>query len=126
MATEADPIDLLLDENGDLDVGADLALSSGIAGVVQAVTIRLQSVKGEWVFDLDDGVDWWDTILGQNFEDNAERIQFEIRNAILSTPNIVELQRLTLEFNTSSRLLTIRWKARTAFGETGVVTTVIV
>ena len=124
MALVTDPIDLLLDPvTGDLVVTTDLQFSSGVSGVVQAVSIRLNQFKGEWFADLDLGVPWFQEILGQ--KPNAPQIRTQIRQAILDTPGIVEVTSLEIFFEGVTRNLTIEWRARTEFGDTPPVTELI-
>jgi hypothetical protein len=61
-----DPIDLLLDDNNDLVFrDGDLVFSTGIEAVVQACRIVMQMFRGEWFLNLDAGLPYWESILGQ-------------------------------------------------------------
>lgn len=112
-----DPIDLLLDDDGDLVVeGGDLVLSSGLPGAAQGIRIRVLTFRGEWFLDLDDGVPYFQEILGHKFEETRAREAF--REAIAAAPGVVEVPSITLDFNRGTRVLTISWTARTEFGDT--------
>ena len=118
MATINDPIDLLLDANGDLDLSllTDVQLSTGLQAVTQGVIIRIQTFRNEWFLDLDVGVDWFGRILGQKFNDSV--IRAEIRRAILDTDDDIEILTLDTEFNRGTRDLRIDFEIRTVFGDT--------
>jgi hypothetical protein len=113
-----DPIDILLDENGDLDISTgDIQLSSGLAGVVQAVKLRFGLFRGEWFADLSAGIPWWEEILIKS--PNIIAVREHFRLAILDTPYITEVTALEMTFNPSDRSLTVTWAANTDFGSTG-------
>lgn len=116
MALITEPIDLLLDSDGDLVVGTDLSLSSGLAAIVQGVRIRTQTFRGEWFLDLDHGVPWFTDILGQKY--NEIRVRAAFRDAILDTPGIASLTSLRVDFSAGTRLLTVAWEAKSEFGDT--------
>ena len=114
MATITDPIDLLLDADGDLVVGTDLSLSSGVAAVTQGIRVRLLTFRGEWFLDLDSGVPYYQEILGKKFD--QQRAHAAFREAILATPGVNELLSLVVTFDSPTRELRVLWKANTVFG----------
>lgn len=120
-----DPIDLLLNTStGDVVVGTDLSLSRGVAGVVQAVRVRIALIAGEWFLDLDAGIPYFErigvvaakAIFGQKYSQAKAIAAF--RAAILSTPGVVSVRSLTITFSGLTRALTVLWSAQTAFGDT--------
>lgn len=113
-----DPIDLLLDNTGDLDIsdGIDLSFSSGTAGVAQAIRVRLQLVMGEWFANLEAGVDWVGKIWGQKFD--AVVVTNEMRKAILDAPGVGTINTLTATFDRQFREVTINWDVTSVFGDT--------
>jgi hypothetical protein len=111
-----DPIDLLLDADGDLDVSAGLQFSTGAAAVSQGIRIRIQMFRGEWFLDLDAGVPYHQDLLGAKFNDTRARAAF--RDAIVSAPGVAALLSLTVAFNRSTRVLDVAWKVRTEFDDT--------
>lgn len=122
-----DPIDLLTNAvTNDIVITTDLALTSGIAGVMQSVRIRLATFAGEWFLDLDLGVPFFErdgvsrtrAIFGQKF-DQTKAIN-EFRKIILSTPGIVSVTKLQVSFVGTTRAMTALWQAQTAFGDTPV------
>lgn len=120
-----DPIDILLDSTGDIDLTAgDLQFSRGLPGVAQGCRIAVQLFRGEWFVDLDAGVPWMpnDTvsteqaILGQRFNETKARVA--IRDALLAVPGVLGLAQLLIAFDTSTRAMSVTWRARTVFGDT--------
>lgn len=121
----SDPVSLLLDDDNDLVMPLEFA--TGLTAVAQGIRARIQSFKGEWFADLDDGVPWLErpgvtaveALLGQKFNPVKARAMF--RTAILSTPNVTGLiGDLRLNFDGATRTLFVSWQARTAFGDTDV------
>lgn len=122
---ETDPIDLLLDADGDLVIsGGDAAWSSGIAGVAQGIRIALQLFRGEWFLDLDEGVPYLErdgvsadeALLGQRF--NEPKALRYFRDAIARAPGVNEIVSLSVTFDGPSRALTATWVVSTVFGDT--------
>jgi hypothetical protein len=125
----SDPIDLLVNAlTNDVVITTDLALTSGVAGVMQAVRIRLATIAGEWFLDLDLGIPLFErvgvstarAIFGQKFDQTKAANEF--RKAILSTPGIVSVTSLEVTFDGKTRAMTVIWGAQTAFGDTPVDT----
>lgn len=114
MATITDPVDLLLDDDGDLVVGTDLEFSRGVQAVAQGVRIRLLTFLGEWFADLSIGVPYYRDILGQKFDQG--RVHSAVRGAILSTPGVREITSLSASYTRSTRILTVEWEVLTEFG----------
>ncbi len=111
-----DPIDLLLDDDGDLVVTTDLQWSKGVSGVMQAVRVRIQTFRAEWFADLNHGVPYWQDLLGQKFSALKARAAF--RPEIIATPGVVELLKLETTFEGATRTLDIAFETRTEFGDT--------
>lgn len=74
--------DLLLQADGDLYIGADLAFVSGLAAVAQELKLRLTLFLGEWYKNVDDGVDW-NELLG--VKTDIDRIYSIFRSVMLSS-----------------------------------------
>ncbi len=115
---ETDPVDIALDSNDDLDV--NFHLISGLEGVAQLCRIAVQTFMTEWFANLDEGVDWFGLILGKPFNENVVRA--ELRRVLLTVPNVTEVLAVLPAFNSSTRVLTIRWQTRTVWGDTPVDT----
>ncbi len=119
-----DPIDLLLDANGDLDFSSGgPVFSSGIDGVAQAIRIRLLMVAGEWFLNLDAGMPYYErpgipatkAILAQKF--NPGRVTRIFRDELLDTPGVKSVETLTVAFDGRTRTLSVAWTVTTDFGD---------
>lgn len=111
------PVDLLLDNDGDLLVDAGhIYFSSGLRAVAQGIKIRLLSFKGEWFLDLDHGVPYWQDILGQKYNETKVRAAF--RDAILAAPGVNKILELEVEFDGATRAVNVWWRVQTIFGVT--------
>lgn len=118
--------------------GQDIGTTTGIGAVIQGARIRLEMTAGEWFLNLDigvarferPGVDPARVILGRKF-DKVRAIR-EYRNALLGTPSIagvpgiVELTYLDVSFDNKTRVQTVRWQARTVFGDTPLDTLIVI
>lgn len=111
-----DRIDFQLDDDGDLLIDSDIYFTSGLAAVAQGIQIRLKSSRGEWFLDIEDGVPYYQDILGQKF--NEIKIRTAFRDAILAAPGVNELTTLEVEFDRQTRELDVSWKVVTTFGVT--------
>lgn len=123
---ETDPYDLALGEDGDLAIGEDGGpyFTRGLPAIKQACYIAVSMIRGEWFLDLDAGVPWLErdgvdaatAILGQRFDEG--KVRREVRAALFSVPEVVDVPVLTATFNASTRKISVSWEATTAFGET--------
>jgi hypothetical protein len=113
---ENEPRDLLLGLDNDLIITNDLDWSRGIAAVAQSCRIKLQMFRGEWFLDLDEGIPFWDDILGQKAEAAIAVARQEFRAALLAIEGVLEISKLEVSFES------ITWQVRTALGETPVDT----
>lgn len=115
---ETDPIDFADDGEGDLAFEVDLEFSTGTDAVKQQARAELLLFKGEIFENLDDGVDWYGSVLGQQSTRALPAARAAVRLALLRVPNLVEIIALALTFDSTTRVLTIVWEARTRFGDT--------
>lgn len=121
---EADPIDFLDDEEGDLAFVDDLAFSSGAAAARQQVKAEVQLARGEIFDNTADGVPWYgdangnEAILGETYARAEARMRAELRLAILRAPNVAGVDRLDLTFDARTRIVSGEWEATTRFGDT--------
>lgn len=114
---ETDPIDLKLDDDGDLFIDEDGAhLTTGIEAVVQAVRFRLQLFRGEWFLNLDVGVPWFQEFLGEKYD--PELLRQRLIEAIKDTPGVVEVVSLVIAFDSPTRKISVTWSVRSEFGDT--------
>lgn len=106
--------DLALDANGDLlvnDAGDFVTIDS----VRQGVQIKLRWVKGEWVFNQDFGVPYFDTILVK--APNLALIEKAFRDQILSVDGIVSVGAVNIKIDAKDRTMKADFTATTTDGE---------
>jgi len=116
-----DPVDIELDENGDLKIYPDgLRFISGIAGVAQAIRIALGLYQGEWFLNMDAGMPYYQQILGDpSKQPNIEQvIRANVQAAILAVQGVVSIPTLEVSIDPQTRAALVTWVARTAFGDT--------
>lgn len=101
----------------------DLALVEGLARVRQQLAIRLQFFRGEWFLDLDFGVPWFQEVLGVK-PPPVSHAELLIRDQVLSTPDVEELEELGVDYVGESRALTVELRAKTNFGDVDLTTEV--
>lgn len=104
----SDSSDLLIGDDG------DLALVSGIDSIAQHLTIRLRFFRGEWILDLRIGFPYFEEVLRKAPDLNVIRSLF--REAILTTPGVLELADLTLDYDGVTRTLSVSFRAQTTEG----------
>lgn len=119
-----DPIDILLDADGDIvfEKGT-FAFSSGVEGAAQSLRFGLQMIKGEWDLDLNEGMPWFendsvpetDAIFGSKF--NERKVRQSVRDVVDKNPLIRELLTLSLDYDAGSRRLSIAVEVNTIFGQ---------
>jgi hypothetical protein len=119
-----DEINLLLDDDGDLDLSSgDLELNYGVDAVAQDVSSALRAIRGEWFLDRSLGVPYQENdfvtgdeaLLGQKYREGYARDQFSA--AILGVEGVADLLSLSVSFNASTRRMTVSWKVQCGFDE---------
>lgn len=108
--------DLELDVDGDLVVDTDVHFTSGLQAVTQEIMIRLKTFRGEWFLDLDEGVPYYQDLLGQKYNEVKARTAF--RNEIQKAPYVTKVISLEVSFDRATRELRVSFKAQTIFGVT--------
>lgn len=101
--------DLLLDATGDLAVSSsgDISITDSVS---QAIKIRLQWFAGEWKFNEELGIPYFDEVLVKG--GNDFRTEQLIREQILSVDEVTEVISLTITANKAERTLTISFEAK--------------
>lgn len=119
VASSPDPArDIYLDaltNNFALTPGGDLALVGGVPSIVQAIRQKLRAFLGEWFLDEEEGVAWFESILVKN--PNLTAIRAIHRDAILAVPGVLDLTKLDLVVDASTRTLTVTFEATSDTGE---------
>lgn len=101
---------------GDIDITeGKLTLTTGLKAVEQRIAQRLRLFFGEWFLDKTRGVPWIQQVFKKN--PNPDVVDSAIKREILSEPQVRELQTFLLDLDTSSRVLTVTFKALTSEGE---------
>lgn len=108
-----------LDADGDYTFGgsANDFLVDSPEGVAQAVQTRLLLLKGEWFVDTSDGTPWSTEVLGEH---TRATYDMAIRNRILGTQGVVQIDSYASVFEPNSRKLTITCTITTAYGQTTI------
>ena len=108
--------DLKLTADGDVDCsGLGLTLISGAERVAQQVTTRMRTFLGEWEFDLDAGVPWYQSIIGIKGV-NLNTVDSIIRSQILSVADVKSILSFSMNFDSGARSLAINARIDTVFG----------
>lgn len=117
-----DPIDWLRDENGDLVVPMQHA--TGATAVAQNMQLRLRLFREEWFLNQEVGPPWLpgqivteqQAILGQRFD--VLKTRAGVVSALSGTPGLSSLLDVTINFDRSTRAVSITVDALTLFGDT--------
>lgn len=94
---------LQLDENGDLDFSEGGLRSR--SNVRQRLITRLRSYQGEWFLDTDVGTPWFQRILGKGRR--LGQVTSIFRKRILETEGVLSIEDLSVDYNPSTRKLTV-------------------
>ena len=117
--------DLLLSkESGSLDVvfiKGDLQLVEGEDGERQALEFKYEFFQNDWMLDLRFGIPYFGAILSEGF--NAQELSGIFESAALEEPYVESVERLDLDFNTTTRNLSV---TGAVLAKTGVVIPVAV
>lgn len=94
----------LVNGSGDLDDSTDaLVLTDGLDGIRQDLTSRLRTFLGEWFLDQNVGIPFFREFLVKN--PNQRVVRSVLREVILDTQGIQEIQSLEIELDTTTRTL---------------------
>lgn len=108
--------DLKLNSDGDLDLSTnDLIIHTGLDAIAQDCKVRLKFFQGEWFLDSRLGVPWFTEIIGQ--KPRIVAIKGILRKAILTTPGVLTVLDLEIDFEGSTRTLSYSFRANTVEGE---------
>lgn len=114
-----DPVDFMLDEDGDLVVDTTIHFVTGLDAVCQSLRYRLKLFLGEMFTDRNVGVPYHQELLWQKFDQQKALLIF--RDKILATPNVLSVLSATVEFDSTSRKVSLNFEANTVFGNTGII-----
>lgn len=116
------PRDLLLGDDNDIVVTTDAQLSRGLTGVAQACRVAVQLFAEEWFLDLDVGIPYLQTILGQRRDVGQLLAKKAFREELLQVFGVISVVSLDTSFDSKSRTLTVTFQVRTVLGDTPVDT----
>ena len=109
--------DFVLKPDHDLDLtNQSLSLTSDTNGqsIAQRLKIKLWMFKGEYFFNTEYGVPYYQEIFVKGAtKDEVDQI---FKTAILETPGVEEIIRYTSEFNRTLRTFTLDFTVRTLYG----------
>jgi len=104
--------DIVLNSNGDIDVTDYTSPRLFVEGeelqaIAQHLTIRLRMFRGEWFLDVNQGVPYFQDILGKKGIGNVASIL--LKRVVEQTPGVVRVEDLNVDFN--DRMLTVSFRA---------------
>lgn len=79
---------------------------TGTEEVAQTVKTRLRLFLGEYFRDINDGVPWWESILGKDGTLSSK--EAIIKNRIIRTPGVIRLVSFSTTFDLPTRVYTIK------------------
>lgn len=108
--------DLKLGTDGDLELddNNDLIFVEGLEAIAQDVSVRLRTYLGEWFLDTRQGLPYFQRILGEKPRIGVLKALFG--EAILLTPGISSFTNLDVVYNSTSRGLSVGFRAPTDEG----------
>ena len=109
--------DIRLGTDGDvyLNEDNDLELIEGVEAIAQDVSTRLQTFLGEWYLDERIGLPYFQEILGQKPRLGLVRSLYN--DAIIATPGINTLNDLSIDYDATTRALSVTFRADTVSGD---------
>lgn len=94
--------------------GRDLSIVEGAAATSQRLKVRLKLFFRSWYLNLLAGIPYYETILQKN--PDLLRLEAEMKLAITTVDNVLELLNLDLALDNQTRRLTILFSVRTSDG----------
>lgn len=105
-------MDIMLDGGGDLFVSGDgdIVLAESVA---QKVRIRLRWLKGEWRWDVDEGLPYLDMLLVKN--PDTDGFESEARAKIFEVEEVVDVRDVRIDVDPRTRRATMGYEAATDY-----------
>ena len=103
-------MDILLDKSGDLYVSpqGDIALTES---VVQKIRIRLRWFAGEWRWNREEGLPYFEHLFRKNPDTNS--MEAAVRARIFEVPEVTSVRDVSVTFDSRTRAGKIRFTALT-------------
>jgi len=99
----------------DIDVSdGDIQTISGKDGVLQGLRLRLRTFYQEWFLNTKIGVPYYEYFLVKN--PDPVLMDGIIRTEIMKEPGVKEIIQFSIEIDTSTRAMTLTFKANTIDG----------
>lgn len=112
--------DLQMTRRGDLLItGYDIMVTDSVE---QAILIKLRWFFGEWIYNTELGVQWFEKVLVKN--PNKLLIRRMIEDAVLSVDGVKSVSNVTLSLNNATRKATIGFSVVTTQGKQDVMETI--
>lgn len=112
--------DLQMTRRGDLLItGYDIVATDSIE---QAILIKLRWFFGEWIYNTELGVQWFEKVLVKN--PNKLLIRRMIEDAVLSVDGVKSVSNVTLSLNNATRKATIGFSVVTTQGKQDMMETI--
>jgi len=104
------------EDTGDLVfVAGRPQLVEGAEAIAQSIRYNLRLIKGEWPFDVSQGVDYFDVVNVKGTSRNA--VEAEFTNAIESTRGVVSIDEIQFVYDNAGRALSVTYKATVDSGK---------
>lgn len=104
-----------LDESGDVLIeNNEISISVGDSLLQQKVLSVLRTKRGEWFFDVEQGVDF-DNLLGKGVGEELAR--YEIERALAQVDSTFSITEFTYEVDKEKRKAIVSFKAQNESGE---------
>jgi len=107
-------MDIKTTNNDFVIVNNNLVLVESRDFVQQNLKQRLQTLLGECELDTALGVPYIEEILGKRRQQSI--VENILKDAILSTPGVIKLNSFSLEFEESTRILTVNFEVASESG----------
>lgn len=115
--------DIQLDADGDIDLsdGRSFAWVADVPAIAQHCKFRLQQVKGEWMLNIEAGLDWFGEVFGLGITDG--QVEAEVRRVLEGTPGVASVYSVDITRNRGIRSISLEVQAMSDTGELLTLTT---
>ena len=105
-------MDILLDASGDLCISesGDLKLEDSVA---QKIRIRLLWFEGEWRWDTEEGIPYFENLFVKN--PDTDHFESLVRERIFEVEEVTEVKEVSVTYDRKTRDAVIRYTALTDF-----------
>lgn len=93
----------------------DFDLVDEVSQIAQNLSIRLRFFLGEWYLDITQGLPYYEVFFIK--APNQIQVESVLKSEIVNTRGILELTSFTTNFNQRNRIFSVKFTARSIFGE---------